>query len=112
MCGVYKDSALRKYSIYINWTGFFVYFRDLGEALRKLVAKEFPQGPISKVDDQALSVQYESFNRISRNVHRDKYPRRYKEGTVLNWPIEAYDSATTNEGFKLISQEFKDKEEE
>ena len=37
--------------------------RDLGESLRKVVAKEFPQGPISQVDEVRFNKDFEALHR-------------------------------------------------
>ena len=79
-------------------------YRDLGEKLRKFVAQEFPQGPISRVDETKLKTSLESCNRISINLYRDKYPRKFKEATIFDWPLETYRQATSNEGIAVINK--------
>jgi len=79
--------------------------KDLGQLLRKFVAQEFPQGPISRVDETKLGAALESYNRISNNVYRDRYPRRFTESTVFGHPLELYKAATSNEGIEALNKE-------
>ena len=44
-----------------------IYFRDLGEHLRKFVAKEFPQGEASpERRDEAVAKQFASLERLAK----------------------------------------------
>ena len=76
--------------------------RDLGERLRKLVAEEFPQGPISKVNEPKLTAELNSFIRLSNNVYGKKYPRIFTESTSTNLNREALKSSTSTEFYKLL----------
>ena len=83
----------------------FMYFRDLGERLRQLVAQEFPQGPISKVNELKLNRDFESLNRIANNEYRDRFPRKFTESTIFGWELEDYRGATSNEGIAFLNKE-------
>ena len=83
----------------------FMYFRDLGERLRQLVAQEFPQGPISKVNELKLNRDFESLNRIANNEYRDRFPRKFTDSTVFGWELEDYIAATSNEGIAFLNKE-------
>ena len=87
-------------------------FRDLGERLRTLVAQEFPQGPISKVNEGKLNRDWESLNRIANNEYRDRFPRKFAGSTVFDWDLEALKLATSNEGLDTINNEYKKRLEE
>ena len=76
--------------------------RDLGERLRKLVAEEFPQGPISKVNEPKLTAELNSFIRLSNNVYGKKYPRIFTESTSTNLDREQLKSTTSTEFFKCM----------
>ena len=82
-----------------------MYFRDLGERLRQLVAQEFPQGPISKVNELKLNRDFESLNRIANNEYRDRFPRKFTDSTVFGWELEDYIAATSNEGIAFLNKE-------
>ena len=79
------------------------FHRDLGERLRTLVAQEFPQGPISKVNEGKLNRDWESLNRIANNEYRDRFPRKFAGSTVFDWDLEALKLATSNEGLDTIN---------
>ena len=87
-------------------------FRDLGERLRTLVAQEFPQGPISKVNEGKLNRDWESLNRIANNEYRDRFPRKFAGSTVFDWDLEALKLATSNEGIDTINNEYQKRLEE
>ena len=91
---------------------FFLSFRDLGERLRTLVAQEFPQGPISKVNEGKLNRDWESLNRIANNEYRDRFPRKFAGSTVFDWDLEALKLATSNEGLDTINNEYNKRLEE
>ena len=55
--------------------------RDLGEYIRTLVSKSFPQGESSKPNPEA-DRQIKHFANIARNTHKDANPRRFPEATV------------------------------
>lgn len=86
--------------------------RDLGERLRTLVAQEFPQGPISKVNEGKLNRDWESLNRIANNEYRDRFPRKFAGSTVFDWDLEALKLATSNEGLDTINNEYNKRKEE
>ncbi len=65
------------------------------------MADEFPQGPISKVDDQRLTKQLESFNRLANNVYSQKYPRQFSAATATGiLEKEALAFGVSNEGIE------------
>ena len=76
--------------------------RDLGERLRKLVAEEFPQGPISKVNEPKLTAELNSFIRLSNNVYGKKYPRIFTESTSTCLDREQLKSSTSTEFYKFL----------
>jgi len=86
--------------------------KDLGERLRQLVAQEFPQGPISKVNELKLNRDFESLNRIANNEYRDRFPRKFTDSTVFGWELEDYIAATSNEGIAFLNKETQKKKEE
>lgn len=86
--------------------------RDLGERLRTLVAQEFPQGPISKVDEAKLNKDWESFNRIANNEYLHRFPRKFTGTTVLDWDLDALKAATSNEGIAEINGEYQKRKQE
>ena len=80
--------------------------------MRTLVAQEFPQGPISKVNEGKLNRDWESLNRIANNEYRDRFPRKFAGSTVFDWDLEALKLATSNEGLDTINNEYKKRLEE
>ena len=80
--------------------------------MRTLVALEFPQGPISKVNEVKLNRDWESLNRIANNEYRDRFPRKFAGSTVFDWDLEALKLATSNEGLDTINNEYKKRLEE
>ena len=55
--------------------------RDLGEYIRILVSKSFPQGESSKPNPE-VDRQIKHFAHIARNTHQDANPRRFPEATA------------------------------
>jgi len=86
--------------------------KDLGERLRKFVAEEFPQGPISNVNEVKLNKDFDSFNRIINNEYRDKFPRKYPGTTVLGLDLEELKFGTSNEGIAFINEEYQKRKHE
>ena len=80
--------------------------KDLGEHIRKLVAKEFPQGAVSRVNSTDLGIQVDSLNRLAGNFHRNNHPRKFPSSSVLGFELEVLREATSNEGFAQISDDF------
>ena len=82
---------------------FLLNFRDLGERLRKVITEEFPQGPISKVDDRKLNADLDAYTRLTNNIYFNKYPRKYPNSSVTELDIEKLRVATSTEGMNILS---------
>jgi len=81
--------------------------RDLGERLRKLVSEEFPQGPITKVNESQLSAELDSFIRLSNNVYYNRYPRKFINSTATGLDHEKLKAITSTEGLEIFSPDRK-----
>jgi len=81
--------------------------RDLGSRLRKLVAENFPKGPVSQVNEEKLSGQLESFSRLANNTYATKYPRRFTKATALGHELELLKTLTSNEAFRILGKDTK-----
>jgi len=77
--------------------------RDLGERLRKVITEEFPQGPISKVDDRKLNADLDAYTRLTNNIYFNKYPRKYPNSSVTELDREKLRVATSTEGMNILS---------
>lgn len=56
--------------------------KTLGNVLRALVAKHYPEGSVStsvtpEIEAKVVAPSYEAFNNLSNNVHFNKYPRKF-----------------------------------
>lgn len=67
--------------------------RDLGEHVRALVSKSFPQGESSKPNPEA-DRQIKHFANIARDAHRDANPRRFPEATSTTLDAELLKQVT------------------
>ena len=75
--------------------------------MRKYVSDQFPKGPISKVNEEKLSLQLDSLTRIANNTYSKKYPRRYTNATSLGHDLEKLKVLTSTEAFKLLAKDTK-----
>jgi hypothetical protein len=57
--------------------------RDLGEHLRVFVSAWFPPGESSTRTDPQVERQLKHLRNISEDVHKNAYPRRFPESSVL-----------------------------
>lgn len=76
----------------------------MGERLRKLIVEEFPQGPLSQIDENKLSKDLESLNRISNNLYLERYPRRFKGCTATGLELEDLKAITSTEALDYLSK--------
>jgi len=56
--------------------------KTLGNVLRALVAKHYPEGSVStsvtpEIEAKVVTPSYEAFNNLSNNVHFRNYPRKF-----------------------------------
>jgi len=58
--------------------------KTLGNVLRTLVAKHYPEGSVStsvtpEIEAKVVAPSYEAFNNLSNNVYFNKYPRKFPD---------------------------------
>jgi len=58
--------------------------KTLGNVLRALVAKHYPEGSVStsvthEIESKVVAPSYEAFNNLTNNVHLKKYPRKFPD---------------------------------
>ena len=70
-----------------TYTRFILIQRDLGEHIRALVSKSFPQGESSKPSPE-VDKQIKHFAIIARDTHREANPRRFPEATATTLDAE------------------------
>jgi hypothetical protein len=81
----------------------------LGEKFRQLVSEEFPQGPISKVDEPRLQLEVDSFSRLVNNVYGQKYPRKFASATASGLDKESLQIVTTSEALNQLNKDISNK---
>ena len=68
-----------------------------------MITEEFPQGPISKVDDRKLNADLDAYTRLTNNIYFNKYPRKYPNSSVTELDREKLRVATSTEGMNILS---------
>ena len=68
-----------------------------------MITEEFPQGPISKVDDRKLNADLDAYTRLTNNIYFNKYPRKYPNSSVTELDKEKLRVATSTEGMNILS---------
>lgn len=73
--------------------------------MRKLIAEEFPQGPISKVNEKRLNADLESLTRLAGNVYGQAYPRRFATSTSSGLSKEDLALVTSTAAYEILAKE-------
>lgn len=77
--------------------------RDLGEKLRQIVSKEFPQGAASKIDETVLQRQINAYEKLIKNASGEKYQLE-KISTVTGLSNEHLKAVTSTEFMEAVAE--------